>query len=174
MLWIDEVYLSDRPDILDPQANVLRLPDENLFRYSWIDHELAVGESYTETLEIELTPSASGQYVIVRTDVSDAVDEFRIDNNELVVATDVQPVLSDLVVTDMVAEAIGHSGEMTTLRYTVTNVGDHPIWPGSRLWYDYIWISADPQWIGSASTLSLRGTYLGEVVHVHDDPIAAR
>ena len=170
--WNDRVYLSDNPDYSTSGQVGLELPDGDLFRATTGSFALAVGESYTETIEVILSPSAVGKYVFVAVDRWGTVAELSEANNVLVAATEVAPVPADLVISQIATEPFAVSGEQTTIRYTVTNVGQYPVWPGTRVWRDYIWLSADPEWVSPTSSQSLRGSYLGEVVHVHDSPIA--
>ena len=74
-------------------------------------------------------------------------------------STNVQPVPADLVVTDIARTSREFSGEQTTITFTVTNIGQRPVWSGTKYWRDHIWVSADPEFDSD------RATYLGTVLH---------
>ncbi len=165
--WSDRILLSNDAEA-QHNSHVYILDWEILH-----DQPLGPGESYTKTRQFPLSPSAAGSHIIVATDVSVpyalppqwVVYEEDEDNNRLVVTTDVRPVPADLQVTAMTAEPVNYSGETTTLQYTVTNTGSLPVWSGTKLWKDHIWISADTEFISN------RATYLGSAVFTHEEPL---
>ncbi|HND50976.1 MAG TPA: CARDB domain-containing protein, partial [Pirellulaceae bacterium] len=158
--FADRVYLSTDADPFAPQAKSMLL--------ATITRPLSLGvlESYTQDLHIDLPPSASGRHIVVVTDTFSQVDEASDSNNSLASDTDVRPVPADLVVTGVTFEQDNLSGESTVLRYTVKNIGDYPVWSGTNYWKDFIWVSPDPVFN------RMRSSYLGEVVTLHDRPIA--
>ncbi|MHB8956711.1 MAG: putative Ig domain-containing protein [Pirellulaceae bacterium] len=145
-----------------------------------LDKPLGPGESYTHSLTLPLSPSAEGLYAVVTTDPPSAnsLKETDETNNRGYGITSVTPVPADLRVTAALAEPIdgdqAYSGESIRIRYTVTNVGAHPVWPGTEFWKEHLWISADflQEWTISGRERSAdRATYLGENVHVNDEPL---
>ncbi|NLS91835.1 MAG: hypothetical protein GXX96_06600, partial [Planctomycetaceae bacterium] len=154
--WTDRILLARQPD--GGESLVLASVTH--------DSPLGPGASYTKTVTVPLTPSALGSYVVVITDSGNRVAETDELNNDRSTLTDVTPVPTDLLVTDLEVPPENYSGEKTTLRYTVTNVGQLPVWPGTRLWSDYIWLSADTEFDKE------RSSFLGEIVHSHDQPLA--
>jgi len=157
--WVDYIYLCQS---LDEEPS----PHNSLF-LTEVQHltPLGAGESYTDTATISLPPAAAGQYVVVVTDGSGRVAESHEQNNQLATGTNVTPVSADLVVTDISVPSQSFSGEKTVIEYTVTNIGDHPVWSGTRYWTDYVWLSADPVFIAD------RATYLNKAIHSHDAPL---
>ena len=157
--FFDKIYLSDQADPFALDARTMTLLE--IPRPSG----LAAGEGYTYDLPITLSPSAVGQYVFVRTDIYQQIDEVSKTNNDSLATTDVRPVPADLVVTDVIFEQDNLSGESTVIRYTVTNNGDYPVWAGTQSWKDFIWVSADPVFD------RMRASFLGETVHVNSRPL---
>ena len=165
--WVDRVYLSSGPDPSVPGTRSMILAE--------VTHEdpLLSNQSYAESVTVNLSPSAAGQYVVVITDgkVADApdvpymVDELDETNNRLAADTSVTAVPADLVVTDVVLPEVNYSGEKIVIRYTVTNVGDYPVWEGTAYWRDFLWISADETFD------RMRSSYLGAVFQPHDGPL---
>ena len=153
-----------------------RSSDSHVYILDWQvvhDQPLGPGASYTETRTYPLSPSAAGSFVIVITDASVnwalsphfVVVETNEDNNQRAAASDVRPVPADLLVTQITAQPQNYSGERTSLQYTVTNVGQRPVWSGTKYWKDHIWISADQEFDED------RATYLGTVLHKHEQPM---
>src|SRR5262249_32721361 len=87
------------------------------------------------------------------------------DNNAFAADSVITPVPADLKVTSIEVPAQNDSGEPTTIRYTVTNVGTHPVWAGTPYWRDFIWLSADDTFIRE------RASFLGETAHVPTGPL---
>ncbi len=155
--WFDEVVLSDMPTLNAPSAKQWSLGTfKNL-------KPLRPVESYTNTQTVLLNPAAKGQYLIVRSSLSDATPN----NNVGTAATDVTRVIPDLQVTDVATAASALSGEMTTITYTVTNISADPIWDGTSYWTDEIWLSKDPTFIPH------RATIIGDVSRSNATPLAA-
>ena len=166
--WADRILLSDVPDATTSDSHVYILDWQVVH-----DQPLGPGASYTETRTYPLSPSAAGSFVIVITDASVSwalsphfvVVETNEDNNQRAAASDVRPVPADLLVTQITAQPQNYSGERTSLQYTVTNVGQRPVWSGTKYWKDHIWISADQEFDED------RATYLGTVLHKHEQPM---
>ena len=144
--WVDRVYLSTGPDPFAAGTKNLILGE--------VTHggELGPNQSYDGSLSVTLSPSALGSYVVVVTDDDFALTEISEDNNQAAFATDVEPVPADLVVSNIIVPPVNYSGEPATIRYTVTNQGNKPVWAGTEYWSDFIWISADPTFIQGRST----------------------
>ncbi len=171
--WGDRVYLSDRPDPNDPDAKTFYLGEVKH------DNPLAEAATYTESLTVTLSPSAQGLYWVVVANESKSLPpglgipgvtpppdpakqftplkEIDTDNNGRALATDVTAVPANLKITNVSIPAVNYSGELTTIQYTVTNIGDYPVWPGTASWTDFLWLTADPTFIRS------RASYLGSV-----------
>ncbi len=157
--WVDRVYLTTEPDPFQPGV-----------RYTYLGQfpgkgPLEPGETYTATQSIDLTPSAAGGFIVVITDAQGNIDELDETNNRNRTYSSVSPLPSDLEVTEIIIADQNFSGEKTTIKYTVTNVGTRPIWPGTEYWKDFIWLGTEEDF------LRMRSSYLGEVVHSNDGPL---
>ena len=154
--WVDHIYLSETPNPLDPDARSILL--------SAVPHiePLIFGEGYTRELEVLLSPSATGRYLVVIADGQRQLKEASDSNNAADNAIDVKPVPADLKVTNVTFESDTISGESTLIRYTVTNIGTHPVWTGTKSWRDFLWVSADAEFIRE------RASYMGEVTFRYD------
>jgi hypothetical protein len=157
--WVDHVWLTQSPDVEPDLSNSLFLGAVTH------DGELKAGEVYTGELTVTLSPAARGQTVVVTTDSANAVAETDETNNRRAAATLVTPVPADLVVTRVEVPADNRSGELTTVRYTVQNQGAYPVWPGTSYWTDYVWISADREFLRD------RASFFGQSVHSNDRPL---
>ena len=147
--WLDRIYLSDDPDPKAEFATTMLLAEVRR------DGPLPQGGSYTADHTFTLSPSAEGQYLTVITDdeVEDAnffqlpgflgqfqeppeeffpVLEVFEDNNATTVDTSITPVPANLVVSDFDIPTGLLSGEDFTFSYSVTNIGDRPVWSGTR------------------------------------------
>ncbi|MCA9198980.1 MAG: hypothetical protein KDA87_15640, partial [Planctomycetales bacterium] len=156
----DRVYLTDHEDPLDREANSILLAE--LMRST----DVAPQEGYSHDLEIGLSPSAEGKFIVVLTDTNFDVDESDEDNNRRLVETDVRTEPADLVISNVIFEPDNISGENTVIRYTVTNIGDYPVWSDTKYWKDFLWVSADPVFD------RYRASYLGEHIHLNDRNLA--
>ncbi len=150
-----------------------------------LDEPLGPGESYTHSITIPLNPSAEGAHALVAADArrwtSGAfgyIEEIDENNNRGDGDTLVTPVPADLVVTAATVEPIDaaqvYSGDSVRVRYTVTNVGDYPVWPGTDYWKESLWLSADvlDEWVVYGFNPSAyRATYLGENIHFQNEPL---
>jgi len=120
--WRDRVFLSEQP--------VLEASDNHYWDLGEFGSlkPLYLGEYYTNTQTILLNPAAKGLYVIVQIDIED----LDTTNNEACAASTVTDRVPDLVVSSVITAEQAYSGDKTTVRYTVTNASDHPIWPGTH------------------------------------------
>ena len=113
-----------------------------------------------------MSPSARGQYIIVKTDAKSGIAEEDETNNRNSAAAQVTPLPADLVVTSVqVLLPENRSGEITTIRYTVQNQGANPVWTGTNFWTDYLWISADGNFIQN------RASWFGKALHSNAVPL---
>jgi YD repeat-containing protein len=166
--WVDYVYLSTDENPFADGAGRLLLGS--------VKHNetLAPDAAYSASLSVTLSPSAVGSHIVVITDSAGKdptedhgrLDELNELNNLLATSTQVTPAPADLQITDIQLPATSDSGEPIQIQYTVTNVGDHALWAGTEYWKDFLWISADAEFIRE------RASYLGEAVYAPTDPIA--
>jgi subtilase family serine protease len=150
--WIDVLLLSDLPDFTAPGAHVWYLG--GFGRPNTLD-SLA---EYTVTKSFDLSPATTGHYVTVVTDWFDTLRETKENNNVVTASTEVATPAADLRVVSIQSQPQNFSGERTTISWTVRNDGG-PIWQGTRLWSDQVWISPDPTFI------PYRAVSLGSFVH---------
>lgn len=135
--WTDRVYLSNTPTI-SSSSQLLELGN--------IKHngKLGKGEIYTGEYTFDLTPPATGNHIIVTTDVYDNIWEGPYgSNNNRSQTTNVTASPADLQVTKIEVLGDNFSGEKTTIKWTVTNQGA-TVWDGTRYWLDDVYISSDP------------------------------
>ncbi|MEL6104395.1 MAG: CARDB domain-containing protein, partial [Planctomycetota bacterium] len=181
--WLDRVYLSDHPDPNAEGAKSLLLSEYKR------EAPLVRGAAYTASIDVPLSPSATGQYVVVITDdelpptpsidltgffpgLTETDENFspvaEVDetNNVTAIETHIVANAANLQVVSFDLPQDRRSGEEVTIRYTIENVGDHSIWGGTRYWRDFIWLSADDTFIRN------RASYLGSAVHVPEGVIA--
>ena len=149
---------------------------------------LVAGASYSDSMTIDLSPSASGQSIVVITDDDVPpqggidlsgffgglvppqekffpVTEFDETNNSTAVNTDIQSYPANLKVIDFDLPSEAFSGEEFTFSYTVENIGDNPVWSGTRYWKDFIWLSADVTFIRE------RASYMGNTIYAPPEQI---
>ena len=143
--WIDTVYLTNDPT--DPlNQNAITMTLGSVAQNSVLN----AGASYNASLQVELSPSAVGQYFVVYTDAPqpnddpnfNIVKEVNETNNLASFATNVTPVPADLVVTNVSIPQVNYSGEQMTFSYTVENEGQYQVWSGTNYWTDFIWLCA--------------------------------
>ncbi len=151
--WKDRIYLSDSMDPLAKESRALLLAEVSQ------PGNLLFGEGYTRSLDILLSPSASGRFIVVIPDAGLELKEVSETNNPRSSSIDVSPIPADLKVTAVSFEPDTISGETTLVRYTVTNVGSRPVWSGTKYWRDFLWVSADSEFIRS------RASYMAEVTY---------
>ncbi|PNY36631.1 hypothetical protein C2E31_12350 [Rhodopirellula baltica] len=178
--WLDRVYLSDRPDPKADDATTMLLAEVKR------EQPLAEGASYTVVVDVPLSPSASGQYIIVITDDDlppqpqidlgsifgnlippqeqfFPVTEVFEDNNLTAVSAEVVATPANLKVVDFDLPSDARSGEEITFSYTVENIGTAPVWSGTKYWKDFVWLSSDPTFIRD------RASFLGATVYAPDE-----
>ncbi len=168
MGWIDTVYLTNDPT--DPLA-----PDAITMTLGSVAHNTVLNPdaSYNASLNVELSPSAVGQYFVVYTDAPqpnittdyNLVDESNENNNLDSVATDVTPVPADLVVTNVSIPTVNYSGETMSFSYTVKNEGSNEVWSGTEYWTDFIWVSPE------ATFNRYDASFLGQTTHAQSTPL---
>ncbi len=113
-----------------------------------IENQLAVGESYSRSLNVYLPIGVSGDYhFFVLTDVNNRVFEFAFDNNNQnydVVATSVQLTPPpDLEVTELNAPATAQAGRSFAFSYSAINAGATKT--PNLSWRDSFYLSTDDQ-----------------------------
>ncbi|MEI6783111.1 MAG: CARDB domain-containing protein, partial [Verrucomicrobiota bacterium] len=137
--WYDAVYLS-KDQIFDPASDV------KLGAFTR-PQALGIGQSYTNTLLVDIPPGAAGPYfLIVVADSSGLIDlPWASANN--VLATPVATVLSlappsDLAMTSVsTAAASGLPGDSITVNWTVRNVSTNR---ADGRWTDALYLSPTP------------------------------
>ena len=166
--WIDTVYLTNDPtNPLDPNAITMTLGSVTQ------NSVLNVGASYNASLDVELSPSAVGQYIVVYTDAPqpnittpyNVVAEVSETNNLLATTCVVTPVPADLVITNVSIPTTNYSGESMTFSYTVENEGANPVWEGTDYWTDFIWVSPE------ATFNRYDASFLGQTTHEQTAPL---
>ena len=162
--WTDVVYLSTDPS-LDPRNAIV------LGKFSR-SGALAIGASYTATLNVTLPYGISGNfYILVFTDDDTVngifspmgrVPEFQDEGNNITaVPMQVLPTpLPDLQVTALTVPQQATENQTLSVSYTVSNESSAPTLPGQTKWVDLIYLSVD-QYLDLNSDI-----YLGEENHV--------
>src|SRR5205085_12241841 len=122
---------------------------------------LPVGATYTTSLTVTLSPSAKGLYFVViandsvstpppftipglippppPTEQFTPLKEVDTTNDSRAQATVVTPGPANLKITNIQIPSGNFSGEPMTFSYTVTNVGQFPVWTGTQSWRDFLW-----------------------------------
>lgn len=138
--WGDAVYLS-YDQVFDRGRDIL-------LGYAGRPLTLGVGESYTNTLSVELKNYPVGQaYIFVVADVTDNIFERNGDaGNTALGATSLsilpaQPV--DLVVGNITIPSSGVAGTNVSITYTVSNNSSNA---STGQWTDAIYLSTDGNW----------------------------
>ena len=138
--WYDVAYLS-ADQILDVNL-------DTYLGYTYQNHDLAPGESYTNTASFPIPQGLSGPfYVFVRTDNGHYLNELeQLTNNT---AYNPQAMLVQLLPpVDLVAGMVtipvnAVPGRNMTVSYTVQNQGANP---ALGAWTDRLFVSADTNW----------------------------
>ena len=165
--WVDSVYLSDNSS--GNSTNTWYLGQVSY------DGNLDVNESYTQSVDFDLPPSAKGEYIVVKTDtiISRVNEGLYEDNNSKTIETTVLNAPADLVVDSISVTAndstnksidlpSSYSGESLTVEWKVTNQGAD-IWDDTQYWSDQIWVSPDPTFIPQ------RAVSLGSFIYSPED-----
>ena len=168
--WIDTVYLTNDPtNPLDKNAITMTLGS--------VEHDTVLNPSatYNASLNVELSPSAVGQYFVVYTDAPQPNDDpnFNIVQGD---RRDQQPDgRSPPIVTpgagrpgrdqrlDPAGELLGRADDVhlhRDERRARTRCGR-----ARNYWTDFIWLSADPTFDRD------RASFLGQTTHVQDQPL---
>ena len=143
--WTDTIYLSSSPQLNNQSATYWTLGRINHQR------SLDIGESYSASLDVNLAPDVSGEYIIVETNRSQNFGESDYTNNQNTGITSITNAPSDLIVTEIILPQQSFSGEKITVEWTVENTGAE-IWSGTNYWYDEVWLSPDPTFIEDRAT----------------------
>ena len=114
---------------------------------------LAVGEPYSESVDVQLPIGFSGDYhIFVKTDQNNAVFEYIFDANnisESAVLLNIEPTpYADLTVSDIIVPTVGMGGFPITLSWQVSNAGTGTTGDGTpggviSSWTDRIVFSAN-------------------------------
>ncbi len=152
--WGDNVYLSTAPTWNASGAKQIYLGS---FTHNGA---LLPGQSYSTQQTILLSPSFTGQYVIVVTNPPpDGIWEGPYSTNNATSAPSiVTAAAADLQVTAVGTQPQAYSGETTTVTWTVTNFGA-PVWSGTQYWLDQVWFSPDPTFIVNRAILASTVTH---------------
>lgn len=118
--WYDAVYVSTS-----------QIVDYSAIRLGTVERTgpLAVGDSYTDSLEVQIPLSVSGtQYIIVQADSRNDIYEYGAESNnsQSALVTIQLPPPSDLVVTDVQVPANAVAGEDVMITWTIRNQGLNP------------------------------------------------
>ena len=135
--WTDKVYLST-DFAIDGGDPVL-----GIFNHSGT---LALGAEYTETQQVFLPITASGNYILLfKTDANNNEYENgqEANNRASAVITATIPPPSDLTVTEVIAPAMGMVGETVAIEWTVRNEGVNPAIGTMK---EVLYLSADTLW----------------------------
>ena len=139
--WSDYVYLS-RDRVMDTTDS----------RLGWARHDgvLAVGESYTNSLDVTIPKTVAGPcYFYVHTDQNDAVVELDEENNCLLSQSAVSislPPQADLQIIGIFPPATATPGVSNTFTWVITNAGPNT---AEGTWVDSVYLSPDPVWDAS-------------------------
>ena len=159
--WVDRVYLSDKPTLDDPEANVWTLGS---FTRS---DTLSFNESYTQNASFDLSPATKGSYIIVETNADTRTLAYEgpyTDNNVTSKETDITTNPADLIVQSVEIPETVASGELMDVSWTVQNQGAS-MWSGTKYWYDEVWLSPDPEFIED------RATFIGSYLYSPEAPL---
>ncbi|MCH2167040.1 MAG: LEPR-XLL domain-containing protein, partial [Oceanicola sp.] len=109
--------------------------------------DLAPGARATFTDIVELGPHADGSYIVANAGVIPryfaGVEDVDVTNNRAFGLWQVTETRADLSVTDVTVTPSALVGDTIDIVYTVTNVSDQPIWPGTDYVTDEVWITPD-------------------------------
>ncbi len=135
--WIDRFYLST-----DFELN----SGDQLVKTVNHSGNLAVGESYTDTMDISIPVNVSGNRIlIVKTDFNDVEYELNNENNNTAtsVISITQPPPSDLIVSQVQVPSMATAGNPVTIDWTVQNNGQNPAVGTMK---EAIYLSDDAAW----------------------------
>lgn len=107
---------------------------------------LEVGESYKDSIEVNIPSNFSGNYTLFTyTDSGDAVYELSNESNNIdaLPVSVLQPLPADLLVEKVTAPSVIVAGEIIEISYDIKNQGE---FPASGVLKDAIYISKDTQW----------------------------
>ncbi len=164
-VWFDTVYVANS---IDPTITGYRKERLGSFIHNGI---LAKNATYNNSATFELSPGLTASAVIVETNSTEfgggpvTWEDIYSNNNSRTVASTIVTEFPDLQTSAVITTAPNFSGESTRVRWTVTNVGSHDTWQGTRYWYDAIYLSRDPVFDVN------RATFLGEFLHSSTTPL---
>lgn len=135
--WTDRFYLSRKSGDFEIDYHDIYLTGVTK------TSNIAVGGLYTETVELNIPLSATGNYLLVAVadKDNDIYEHLAEDNNMLVSPISINlPPPSDLIVTDISAPASAIAGESITVEWNVQNIGNNP---ASGFKKDIVYFSLD-------------------------------
>ena len=152
--WIERVVLST--------DNVLDGGDLEIGRRT-VDTTLAVDAQVTQTDPFALPIDLQGDFfVFVQTDVTNALDEYQFENNNVSLAPGMVSVVPgnkpDLTIPTLTGDASALSGTNVSIAWTVGNVGSEV---ATANWIDRVYLSVD-------EVLDVTDIELASVSHTED------
>lgn len=146
--WTDELFLNINPTL----SGATRLVVTSNISF------LEAGESYIASATVRIPRGSTGsQYLVVRTDVNNTVNE-EVETNNLSsrpITLNV-PLLPDLRVSNVQAPDEGFGGSQILVSWTVTNHGDGAVPSAESTWSDTIILSRDAILDGSDRVIGTR------------------
>ncbi|MCC8145043.1 MAG: hypothetical protein LIO93_01100 [Bacteroidales bacterium] len=136
--WSDEFYLSEGTTL--NKNRDLRLGVKIHVGL------LGIGESYTDSIEVNIPSHLSGNYTLFTyTDSGNAIYESGSEENNIssLAVNVLRPLPSDLIVEEVVAPVRIIAGETIDISYVIRNNG---AFSASGILKDAIYVSADTQW----------------------------
>ncbi|HRY31771.1 MAG TPA: CARDB domain-containing protein [Bacteroidales bacterium] len=136
-VWYDRFYLSTDFEITW---------HDQYLGYMSRESSLAPGDSYTDTVTLNIPNWANGNYIILmQTDATDQVYEHDNEGNNIAgqAVTLQMPPPSDLVVLQVIPPTQAQSGQAISISYTLLNQGSNPVNGQMR---DLIFLSSDTIW----------------------------
>ncbi len=142
-IWVDRIYLSAAPFWMHPDSAILL---KNLGQ----NRTLLSSDTYSEQTSVVLPMLPGGIsvntcYLYAFTDASDNLYEGTNETNNILRSDPITVTApaTDLDVFCFMGEDTLTSGEATTIRWTVENLGDTSVLSNYWFWYDGVYLSED-------------------------------
>ncbi len=150
--WTDLIFLSEDREV----------GEDELYGSFTFNGTLKPGESITRQQVITLPIDLEGnRYVVVSTDTSNQIFEYRSEDNNTTINSQILEVklspFPNLQVEEVIAPPTAFSSQETVVEWIVTNVGTGAT--SSPTWQDKVWLSKD-------QTLDSTDTFLGEASNI--------